>query len=511
MLAVDVREVRRLALEELVARRTETLPHLIGVAARHGADLLPAGLQGDQFVGRLLPLLAHLQRLGRLAQLILQLEVVLHLGLHTGIEAAFGLEETVAGRAEPLVDARVVLLRGETDGLPHLLNLQQTVVGAVPLLARGAELLRQLLGLLAEARLQLEILQLLGLDILEESLMLLVDAARSLLETLPERLLELVGHGARLAPLVVEFLQLAERLDDRRLQRQRLGRLAQRDLLLVILLQIEVAQFLVDLDEVIEILDVQVVGLPQVLDTLLRNRSRLLPALLQLAELVERMVERLQIGLLLGLERRDELVAPAAVLAEQVLEPQLLRVGRRHELRLIAARLDEGAAPGLHLGAVRFVEGDLDGFHHAAQRLHRLLVEHPCEERDHLLLALAAEERIRRIGAALLRFTLGRLLVVEPRAAGGQRRLLVCEIDLAGRLPRYVSHGRLAGSCGRSLGDSLRNGNSVRRRCGGRTLRGGSGGNFGNGRFLHIFSIADLFLGNRRVGDFSSHLTLSFD
>ncbi len=91
----------------------------------------------------------------------------------------------------------------------------------------------------------------------------------------------------------MEFLQLVERLDDGRLQHQRLGLLAEGYLLFVVLLQIEVAQLLVDLDEAVKILDVQIVGLPQILDMLLRHDAGILPALLQLAELVERMVERL--------------------------------------------------------------------------------------------------------------------------------------------------------------------------------------------------------------------------
>ena len=90
------------------------------------------------------------------------------------------------------------------------------------------------------SRFQFEIFRLLGLDVLEEGLMLLVYTARSLLETLPKRLLELIGDGARLTPLVVEFLQFVKCLHDRRFQNQRLGRFAQRELLLVVLFQIEI-------------------------------------------------------------------------------------------------------------------------------------------------------------------------------------------------------------------------------------------------------------------------------
>ena len=408
MLAVDAGEVGRLALEEVVACRAETLPDGIRVAARHGADLLPAGLQGNQLVGGLLPLLAVLQRLGLGAYLVLELEVVLHLGLHAGEELTLALEEAVARRAEALVDSVVVLLGCEADGLPRLLNLQQTVVGTVPLLEGGQRLGHQLLGRHAEPLLQFEVVHLLGLQRLEVLLVLLVDAARGLLEALPERLLVFIGHGTRLAPLVVELLQLVERLDDGRLEHQRLGLLAERHLLLVVLLQVEVAQLLVDFDEVVEVLDVEVIGLPQVLDLLLGYRTGLLPALLQFAEAGEGMVERLvgvdqrlellddaeldlEVLLLLLLEVGQEGVAARTVFADEVLQARLGAVHRRGELLLLAAGLDKGPACRLDLGAAKFIESYLQCLDIAAERLHGLLLEHPGEEFQQLLLALAHE------------------------------------------------------------------------------------------------------------------------
>ena len=74
-------------------------------------------------------------------------------------------------------------------------------------------------------------------------LMEFVDAARrSSLETLPEALLVLVGHRTGLPPLVVEFLEFVEGLDDRGFEQQGLGLLAEGDLLFVVLLQVEIAQ-----------------------------------------------------------------------------------------------------------------------------------------------------------------------------------------------------------------------------------------------------------------------------
>ena len=161
-----------LALEESVARRTEPFPYLVGIAARHGPRLLPLGLQSDQLVGRLLPLLAVAQRFGRLAQLGLELEVVLHLALQPGIIGTLGLEELVAGIAKPLVDGIVIFLGSESDRFPDFLYLEELLARLVPLFARSQRLLRQLFGFDAKLALELQIAELLLLDILEKLLML---------------------------------------------------------------------------------------------------------------------------------------------------------------------------------------------------------------------------------------------------------------------------------------------------------------------------------------------------
>ena len=246
----------------------------------------------------------------------------------------------------------------------------------------------------------------------------------------------------------MQLLQLVERVDDRRLEQQRLGLLAEGHLLLVVLLQVQVAQLLVDLDEVVEVLHVQVVGLPQVLDVLLRHDAGLLPALLQLAELREGIVDRLVgidqllellddaeldlvVGLLLGLQIGDEDVAATAVFAEELLELHLRPVDRRRELLLLAPLLDEAAARSLDFGAAQAVEGDLQRLDLPAQRLHGLLLEHPGKERHELLLALAGKPVLGRS-----RIESGRSLLVglftqfEPGTPGGQLGLLVRKIDL---------------------------------------------------------------------------------
>ena len=312
----------------------------------------------------------------------------------------------------------------------------------------------------------------------------------------------------------MEFLQLVERLDDGRLQHQRLGLLAEGYLLFVVLLQIEVTQLLVDLDEAVKILDVQVVGLPQILDMLLRHDAGILPALLQLAELVERMVERLvridqllqllddrlldlEIRLLLGFEVGDERVAAAAVLLELLLELNFGAVHRRSEILLGAALLDEAAACGLDLGAADAVKGDLQRLHIPADRLHGLLFEHPGEQGHQLLLAFSGELVLLGLlrGEFLRGLLLGRrALDLQPGILRRERSLLIGKVHLhvPGRvLLRFRNlrpGGRLdPGTFGarRSLlpGNPLRGGLLRRRFCGGRF--GNPGRRFGGGRLRH--------------------------
>ena len=82
---------------------------------------------------------------------------MLHLGLDAGIESPFGLEELVAGRTEPFVDAVIILLGCKTDGFPRFLNLQQTFAGLIPLLAGGRRLRVELLGCGAKFGLEFEV------------------------------------------------------------------------------------------------------------------------------------------------------------------------------------------------------------------------------------------------------------------------------------------------------------------------------------------------------------------
>ena len=92
--------------------------------------------------------------------------------------------------------------------------------------------------------------------------MALVDHGRSLLEFLPERLADILGHGAEVAPFVVESLQRTER--SHRIGRvgKLLGRFDKLALGLEIFLEIEVAQLFVHLQMVVELLHNRLESLP---------------------------------------------------------------------------------------------------------------------------------------------------------------------------------------------------------------------------------------------------------
>ena len=69
----------------------------------------------------------------------------------------------------------------------------------------------------------------------------------------------------------MELLELAEGLDNVVVKNKLLGLLTEAELNLVVLLEVEVTKFLVYADEVVEVLDVEVIGLPEILHILLRH------------------------------------------------------------------------------------------------------------------------------------------------------------------------------------------------------------------------------------------------
>ena len=364
---------------------------------------------------------------------------MLHLILDASVEVALKLEELVASVAETLIDAVVILLGCKADCLPHLLYLEQLLRCLIPILACEHLAREQRLGLLAQLLLQCEVLQLLRLQALEVLLVALVDAARCLLETLPQRLLELDSHGACLAPLVVQLLQLAEGLNNLRLESQLLGLLTEGELRLVVLLEVEVAQLTVNLDVVIEVLNMEVVGLPHILNILLGDETRLLPALLQLPKAREGCVDVLlrvnqllqfvddgeldfEVLLLVCLEHGDVLIALVAVNSEELFEAYLILIYRWGERSLIATRLNKGALLSLNLCTVLLVECYLNGLNNRTQCLHRLRLNLGSEQRNKLLLAQTRD--VVTHGGRLLLFGCS-LTHIEARLIGSKCRLLV--------------------------------------------------------------------------------------
>ena len=132
-------------------------------------------MQSDQLIGGLFPLFAILNRFSLCTDLVLQLQVGLHFRLDLQIEVTLVLKEPVTCVAEPFIDLRIILLRSESDGFPHFLNLNQLFGGLIPLLARHGWGGYQLFGLDTQFGLQVEIFLLLLLQCVEILLMTFVD------------------------------------------------------------------------------------------------------------------------------------------------------------------------------------------------------------------------------------------------------------------------------------------------------------------------------------------------
>ena len=106
-------------------------------------------------------------------------------------------------------------------------------------------------------------------------------------ETLPDGVAVLLGHGAQVFPLFVQFLQLLEGFHHILVLSQGFGRFAEHRLGFQILLEIEVAQFAVDVHQIIELGHIQLISIVDVAETLLGNRADLAPLVLDFTELGE--------------------------------------------------------------------------------------------------------------------------------------------------------------------------------------------------------------------------------
>ena len=170
--------------------------------------------------------------------------------------------------------------------------------------------------------------------------MQLVDAGGRGTEAVPYLLTELLGHGAIFLPLLMQLLKLGEGLHYVGTLLQSLGLLAESGLDLKILLEIQVAEFIVYLNIVIEFLNIVLIRVVDILNTGLGHRTGLAPAGLEVAELrigavqvpgvIHQVLEFLydlqlavQVGLLLSFQILEIDCAAALIAGIQFLERTL--------------------------------------------------------------------------------------------------------------------------------------------------------------------------------------------
>ena len=339
----------------------------------HIANLLPLLLQVDKDVSCAAPLCAVLQRFSLLHQCLFLGQVLVQAFLQGLEELSLLLEEGIASLAETLKDGSIHLLRCKADGLPGGLHLNNLLGYLVPV-GRGLQVIsRDSLQLLAEGSLLVQVLLLLGLASLEEVLMTLVYGCSSRLETVPNLLTELTGHRACLLPFLIQDEHLVIGSHHLGGFYQRLSLLAQAGLGLQILAEVIVAQLMSQLQQVVELLHVKLVVLPQLRGTLSRNQLYLLPLSLQGLELVKgtvgflrcrgqllNAVQYLQFSLqILCLLTFQLLLCSSAAIADQLhrcTELRLQRVNLRFELLRFAATLYEGLSCFLNFCVMELVE-----------------------------------------------------------------------------------------------------------------------------------------------------------
>ena len=120
------------------------------------------------------------------------------------------------------------------------------------------------------------------------SLIALVYNSRGSLEAIPDIISLLFGNGTELLPLLVKLLELVESVDHILVLGQLFGRLAELFFSLEILLEVKVAEVAADLDHIVELLYVKLIGIVDVPVCVDGHRAGLSPAVLQLAESRER-------------------------------------------------------------------------------------------------------------------------------------------------------------------------------------------------------------------------------
>ena len=132
--------------------------------------------------------------------------------------------------------------------------------------------------------------------------MALVHRSGSGTEAVPDGFAVLLVHRTEFFPLFVVFLEGPERLDHILLIHQGFCLLAEFHLGLEVLLEVEIPKFPVDLHIVVEHLHVVLVGIVEILDLALRHGTCGTPAVLDVAECREGVLE-----VFLGVQQRLEL------------------------------------------------------------------------------------------------------------------------------------------------------------------------------------------------------------
>ena len=132
-------------------------------------------------------------------------------------------------------------------------------------------------------------------------LVFLVDYCGGGLEALPDGFAVLLVYGAVLLPLLVQLLELAERLNYVGVLCELLRSLAELLLYLKVLLEVKVAELVVDLYHIVELDYVVLVGVVDVAEVGGGNGADLFPAGLDVAECGEGCID-VFLGLHTGLE-----------------------------------------------------------------------------------------------------------------------------------------------------------------------------------------------------------------
>ena len=242
-------------------------------------------------MGSFLPVGAFLERLSLLEQGLLLTEVLVEVLADLLEELVAALEELVAGGVETVVNLLVLLPGGKADSAPFLLQLDDFCGLLLPVAVGLQVVIYDAFDGLTEGGFGLKILFLTGADDLEVLLVASVDLRHEFLEVVPNLVTLFAGHGTDFAPLLEDLLHVAIGRHNVWLLDQFFSSLGELQLTFEVLLEVVIAQLMVDLNDVVETFGLDLVVVPKFLDVLLRYGVILFPFLLDFAELVVSPVE----------------------------------------------------------------------------------------------------------------------------------------------------------------------------------------------------------------------------